>query len=176
MALEDSVKTYKDPGDNIYGWLAQPTLVECSRCGQCAVHQSIGTESHSVDCYSPRRMVCPGCVLTLEWPGGTLGGEWWLNWDRTPTRDLYFDALLWIRAPFRGHEVWAFNWHHLATIENFVAAPLRQRINPATAGCYNNSFLYRLPRWLTSAKNRDEILHVIARLRGEKKTPPLNRA
>jgi hypothetical protein len=50
---------------------------------------------------------------------------------------------------------------HLALLESYVAAGLRERCLPTP----KKTVLDRLPAWLKSAKNRDEVLRVLAWLR-----------
>ena len=74
--------------------------------------------------------------------------------------DWYFRELLWLQIECCGETLWAYNEKHLSFIENYVAAKIRAR-TPNT----NKSVASRLPQWIKSAKNRDEILKAIGKLR-----------
>ncbi len=98
----------------------------------------------------PRRLTCTGCGLARESGRGTVWGA--------PV-DPWFQLPLWLRAPYEGEVVWAFNQRHLAELRAHVAAGLREHGTGTT-----RSTFARLPGWLTSAKNRDQVLAVLDRL------------
>ncbi|MBB4961780.1 hypothetical protein [Micromonospora polyrhachis] len=76
--------------------------------------------------------------------------------------DPFFQLPLWLKAECcGGHVLWAFNPAHLDLLADYVAARLRER-GPVPG---RMSLVERLPVWLKAAKNRDEVLHVIGRLR-----------
>lgn len=74
--------------------------------------------------------------------------------------DGCFGLPLLLRTPCAGHTLWAFNERHLAYLEEFVRADLRERLGTANA-----SVVSRLPAWLKQAKHRGEVLRAIGRLR-----------
>jgi hypothetical protein len=60
--------------------------------------------------------------------------------------------------------LWARNLEHLAFLEEFVDAKLRER--PSRAHGYRNKLLVsRLPLWIKSASNRDAVMAALAKLR-----------
>jgi len=61
--------------------------------------------------------------------------------------------------------LWAYSERHLAFLEDFVGAQLRERVRDEKYGWSNSALASRLPAWMTSAKNRDEVLKCLARLR-----------
>lgn len=83
------------------------------------------------------------------------------RWDRLPLGiiDPVFGLDLWLQAPFRGEVLWAYNGEHLAFLRDYVAADLRERMPKR-----NRSLVARLPAWIKSAKNRDDLLGAIAKL------------
>lgn len=60
--------------------------------------------------------------------------------------------------------LWAHNLKHLELIRAYVQAPLRERAPWYDAG-QKMTLVARLPRWIKSAKHRDEVLRAIDRLR-----------
>jgi hypothetical protein len=60
--------------------------------------------------------------------------------------------------------VYAMNEEHLAYLESFIAAGLRERRRGAH-GWANSSYISRLPSWMKSAKNRAELLRCVNRLK-----------
>lgn len=159
-------KRFADPGNTIYSLMADEVLVECPRCGRCALHRPMICESESLDWFSPRRLICSHCGLTRDWNKKGI----YRRWRESPARDDYFGAVLWIRGSFRSHEVWAYNWRHLDLIELYIAAKHRSHVRHAEYGWANRNFVNRLPRWITSAKNRADLLATIDRIRRERHT------
>jgi len=155
---------FADPGDTIYSLMAEEVLVECPRCGGCAAHKPTVPSPEDRDWFAPRRLVCPHCALTRDWQGREILRAW----REAPARDDYFHAILWIRGRLRSHELWAYNWRHLQLIESYVAALHRQHVRDAQFGWANRSFVNRLPAWITAAKNRDDVLATIERIRRER--------
>jgi hypothetical protein len=60
--------------------------------------------------------------------------------------------------------VWAYNLEHLDLLRRFVAASLRER-PPWYEHGRKMTYIGRLPAWIKRAKNRDEVLRAIDRLR-----------
>jgi hypothetical protein len=59
--------------------------------------------------------------------------------------------------------LFAYNADHLAWIKGFVAAGLRER--RVGNGMSNRSIASRLPAWSKAAKNREEVVRALTRLR-----------
>lgn len=71
---------------------------------------------------------------------------------------------LWLSVSCAGDTLWALNREHLALVKRFVGATLRERARDTEFGWQNQSLLNRLPKWIQSAKHRDEILRGIRKL------------
>jgi hypothetical protein len=85
--------------------------------------------------------------------------------ERYYDRDPYFGEELWLRKECcGGHVLWAFNLEHLNFLEAFIAAKLRERPanNPAEM---RDTMTWKLPGWMKAAKNRDELIEKIHRIR-----------
>jgi hypothetical protein len=99
------------------------------------------------------RLRCSGCGAESDAP---------LRWAPLPPGEGH-DGLtglpLWLRAPCRGHTLWALNGEHLAWLRDYVGATLRERIPRRNA-----TLASRLPTWIKLARNREEVLHCLARL------------
>ncbi|RLK59440.1 TFIIB-type zinc ribbon-containing protein [Actinokineospora cianjurensis] len=144
---------FEDPLIRLYALADEGILVVCPRCRGRAV--VVPWPDRGGDVFeSPRRLACAGCghVATVvpewsEWGGAT---------------DPYFGLPLWLRARCcGGRTVWAFNESHVDLLERFVGARVRERrASPGTM-----SLVARLPRWMKTAKNRDEVLRAIGALR-----------
>jgi hypothetical protein len=132
------------------------------------------------------RLTCVHCALVREWDGrlhvvdeqghrhtierSRHGGRWidtasgraWPGGDLTDSdaHDPFFGLALWLHAECcGGHSFWANNPAHLDFLEAFIAADQRSRpVNMRT-------LTWGLPAWMKDAKNRDELLRHVSRLR-----------
>jgi hypothetical protein len=78
--------------------------------------------------------------------------------------DGYFQRPLWLQAPCCGEILWAYNAAHLAFIEAYVGARLREH-GRGPDGWRNQALRNRLPKWMKKAGNREAILKCIERLK-----------
>ncbi len=76
---------------------------------------------------------------------------------------MFLGLPLYLQAPCAGHTLWALNARHLAWIEAFLAAKLREDAAPTR----HKTAVSALPQWLILARHRDEALRAIARLRAK---------
>jgi hypothetical protein len=138
-----SESRFKDSGetahDLIFGY---DVLVECPKCSNCAFARK------SSEKYPYFRIICNRCGLlpisnTLSWGSG-----------------YFMDYQLWLRVNCCGHVLWAYNMQHLDFLESYVAASLRER-KPNI----NQSLASRLPVWIKSTKNRDQLIKGIQKLK-----------
>lgn len=82
--------------------------------------------------------------------------------------DPYFHLPLWLKMEMGDHLLWAYNMEHLDFLAQHIGAKLRER----------NGFQYqvksigaRLPRWMTAAKRREEVLKAIQKLKAKPVNP-----
>lgn len=81
-----------------------------------------------------------------------------------PVRDPIFRVPVWLQASCcGGNLLWAYNLAHLAFLESFVAATIRERSDAvrASSGYRRMSMIAKLPAWLKTAKTprRDPAHH-----------------
>jgi len=67
-----------------------------------------------------------------------------------------------LQTPCCGQMLWAWNTEHVLWMQKYVRAKLRTR--RWIGGWRNNSLQSRLPRWITSAKNREAVLNGLDKL------------
>ncbi|OLF04803.1 hypothetical protein BLA60_39295 [Actinophytocola xinjiangensis] len=142
---------FRDRRERKYGYdFVDEVLVVCPHCDGCAVVAPC-PERSSVR----RRLRCAACGYAKDKTVNSVvvGGP----------VDPWFRRPVWLRATCRGHVLWAYNGRHLDLLKSYVAARLRERgrMEPGAP----QSLVERLPTWLKTAKNRDEILRTIRRLR-----------
>lgn len=148
-------RRFRDPGHRLVEVWGE-ILIVCPRCAGCA--RTVRCDSADEALLAPRRLVC-ACGHLEERTGGSV-----VTSTSAPV-DGHFGRPLWLQAPCAGHTVWAFNAAHLALLEQFIGARLRERRRDATTGWQNRSLLGRLPRWMQAAKNRGAVLRALGTLR-----------
>jgi hypothetical protein len=148
---------FRDTGQHL-GQYADRFLVRCPRCARCAVVTPLPREGRRAPVHA--RVVCEACGYTKDAPQPTKGGAGLVDW--------YFHLPLWLQAPCCSEVLWALNEAHLAFLEEYVRATLREDIRPdqvAAIAIRNQTMASRLPGWIQSGKNRDEILRCIDKLK-----------
>lgn len=144
---------FLDRGVSVYD-LNDEFLVVCPKCGSMAKIVPVEINSGKLNnrLFAPRKFVCLNCTYRADWDAHQIavGGNY----------DWYFRRPLWLQISCCGETLWAYNRKHLEIIEQYVAAKLRERTAKG-----RNSFLSKLPTWIKRAKNRDEILKGIAKMK-----------
>lgn len=111
------------------------------------------------DSLHPRRLTCH-CGRTDEWIPEGVPGKFVVIPNFTGPNDPYFGLPLWLQAPCCGNVLWAYNAEHLDLLERYVGARLRERGREPEM-----TMLAKLPQWIKSANNRDQVLKTIRKLR-----------
>lgn len=87
------------------------------------------------------------------------------RWRASEACDDYFGLPLWLQVAFPDGTLWAYNAEHLALLDAFVRAKLRERRMDPKLGWFNKSFAGRLPRWIQVGKNREALLRRLDQLK-----------
>lgn len=131
-------------------------LVRCPKCDSRAVIDDRSGSS---------RITCGSCGYMQETEPKTRGvyvpylGYPRYSWSAGPSP-------LWLETECCGGEVlWALNQQHLDYLEAFVRSTDRTRQFPSVPG--NRQPADKLPTWIKTRKNRDEVLRAIGRLRAK---------
>lgn len=132
-------------------------LLVCPRCAGPAVSKRLDPTAR--DTLAPRRLVCRRCGHLQESRPPAVAGLARVG------HDDYFRLPLWLATPCCGELLWAFNARHLAALEAYALAALRERRRDPAHGWSNQSFASRLPAWIKAAKNRADVGKGLARLR-----------
>jgi len=154
---------FLDTGTKIYDFYDE-FLVVCPKCARMAKVFIDETEFEKLPTrkllkfrnqfFAPRRLVCLNCLHRDFWKGSQIAMGASVDW--------YFRLPLWLQISCCNETLWAYNQKHLEMLENYVSAKLRECTVKG-----RSSFLSKLPKWIKSAKNRDEILKGIGKLRGK---------
>ncbi len=131
-------------------------LVVCPRCAGPAVSRRLDPAAR--DTAAPRRLICRRCGHLQESRPPAVSGLARIG------HDDYFRLPLWLATPCCGELLWAFNARHLAALEAYARADLRERRRDPAHGWSNQSFASRLPKWVKASKNRVEVEKALSRL------------
>lgn len=148
-------------------------VVRCPRCQHPAkvIPDPGEYKYHLQPCYKKNiRYVCVNCGFTKMMTSPTdyrrlvkvVHSEIWHKGFVTTggSFDWYFGFPLYLQIPCCGKILWAFNLPHLLYLEEYVQSDLRE--NGRT---YYLSIIGRLPKWITSAKNRTEVLRGLRKMK-----------
>lgn len=150
-------------------------FVKCPACGKKAVVKTPGYNKQDWKLFEDEvRFSCVHCVKALvlkDVPKPVLfynsGGKAITSriiYGDNGNVDIFFGYELWLEQECMGNRIWAYNYEHLTFMEEFIAAPLRSK--PHDIKQYSiKSIGSRLPRWMTSAKNREKVLKAIGELK-----------
>ncbi|GAA4020483.1 hypothetical protein [Streptomyces plumbiresistens] len=153
---------FRDRRSTAYDFIGS-VLVRCPRCTRIAHVEAHRTTEEALPTrlFAPRRLVCRACGLSRTWQGRSIefsGGR------HSPARDPYFRLPLWLQVETRHGGLWAYNLEQLDLLGRFVGASLRERAPWYDTG-QKMTYVARLPTWIKNAKNRDEVLRAVDRLR-----------
>jgi hypothetical protein len=153
----------------IYDFVTNDIFVECPNCEKKAL---IKATDFSFRQYSEEniKLVCTNCghnkkliekpdiIITSQKNDFISGRHYVIGGGIDP----FFHLKLWLTKNCGENLFWAYNYQHLDFIYGHVGAKLRER-NGQTI--INRSLGSRLPKWMTSNKNREQILKIIDELR-----------
>ncbi len=83
------------------------------------------------------------------------------GFNKILTENSTYSYNLWFSMDCCGEELWAYNRKHLNFLKEHVEATLRERNDLPFS---NKSLGSRLPKWMTSSKNRENVLKAIEKL------------
>ncbi len=137
---------------SIWGLYSKGVVVECPRC---KLHAHVSpTSVHDAT------LTCGNCGYTKEYTGRSS----WSSSDETlHGREHYSQAQLWLQTRCCGERLWALNREHVEWLEGYVGADLRSR--DTGDGCINSCLNSRIPKWISSKKNRQQVLAGIEKLK-----------
>ncbi|MBI5190646.1 MAG: hypothetical protein HZA22_08210 [Nitrospirae bacterium] len=136
------VERFQDDGSWI-GDFSDEVLVVCPRCSGMATLTAVKDKDGRT---AEHRRVCTSC-------------------GSTHTFGQVADYSLWLVTECKGNTLMALNERHLDYMESYVKAELREGNRDGSAVYRNKTVASRLPAWIKSAKNRDDVLKCIKRLR-----------
>lgn len=130
----------KTPGYSFKNDFENNVKFICPNCG----HNKILREKASIDLGSGSNLPIIGRIY---YPANAI--------------DPFFYLPLWLRTNCCNEVLWAYNYEHLDFLKTHVEGKLRERNG---AEMLNGSIGSRLPRWMSSKKNREVVLNCIQQL------------
>lgn len=103
------------------------------------------------------KIKCPNCKTTNPCKPRYIKKEWVYKSDGNG--DPFLNLPLWLSCKVKKNILWAYNYEHLQYIKGYVQAKLRTRYN----GDYS-TMVEKLPSWMKSEKNREDIIKRIEKL------------
>lgn len=132
-------------------------VVDCPACGGYAA--ILPRDPSDVQASAARRMVCRDCGATRDKPQTPNGAP----------IDPFMGLAPRFRAVTRHGDLVAWNEAHLDYLETYLSGRIRVEQRSADpAAPRNQTVVSRLPAWAKSAKNRDDILRAVERVRRER--------
>lgn len=145
---------FQDNQTHIYD-LIDLFLVECPQCQSCA--KVLLTEHQDEQkrwLFAARKLICTKCPINQLWRDSSVSS------NHHQGQDWYFQLPLWLRVDCCGHTLYAHNERHLDLLEDYIKARLRPR-----SPYHPETVVANLLNWIKSAKNRDELLKAIVKMR-----------
>jgi predicted RNA-binding Zn-ribbon protein involved in translation (DUF1610 family) len=162
----------KDSYQNfVYDFIQFDILVTCPNCKKQAIVKPENFSFRNVE-KSDVKVICPNCGYNrklLDKPDSILYSS---NGNINTGRhyviggaiDPFFYLPLWLKTDFEEHTLWAYNLKHLDFLRSHIEAKLRERNGQEL---FNKSLGSRLPKWMTSKKNREVLLKKISELQNK---------
>ena len=143
--------------------------VVCPNCGEKAVVITDEVLFRNID-ENKIKLICSKCGYNKRLKEMPIGIQFNPNNENIISRyfviggtiDPYFHQPLWLTNKCGENILWAYNYEHLDFLERHVEAKLRER---NIESIENKSLGSRLPKWITSKKNRELVLKVIKQLK-----------
>lgn len=170
--ITSSPARFRDPGYGKHHFAASDRiLVRCPKCERqaevaTAARDARGNASSGV---GSRRLVCRHCGLSRQRKKDAPVA---FSWGGAPDMlDPYFHVPLWLQRNTRHGRLWAYNAEHLDLLRQYVQATLREH-DPWYEPWRKMGLFGRLPAWIKQAKNRDEVLRGLDRMRASLAASP----
>jgi hypothetical protein len=129
-------------------------------CPQCSKKALVKTHDFSFQNIPTTeiKVVCSSCGYNKWWSEKPANNSITIGVSFDP----FFQLPLWLLKEWNGNTIWAYNREHLSFIREHIESKLRERNGQAMM---NKSIGSRLPRWMTSKKNREVMLRLLEELK-----------
>lgn len=138
---------FQDENLNLSNFYKEVWVV-CPSCANKAIAR-VNFENNTA------RLLCLSCGYNKETSTAIVK-----NGTIKTAANYYFQAVLWLKIPFKNEVFWAYNDKHLMYLEKYISATLREHKDRT-----NFTLLEKLPKFYHEAKNREGLLKIIAKLK-----------
>ena len=164
-STKDSYQTF------VYDFIKFDILVSCPSCSKQAIVKSNNFSFRKID-ECDVKVICPNCGYNKKLAKRPDSVIYSFNSKITTGHyfiiggaiDPFFYLPLWLKTDFEENTFWAYNFQHLDFLRTHIEAKLRERNGQEL---FNKSLGSRLPKWMTSKKNRTSILKKINELQNK---------
>ena len=104
------------------------------------------------------KVKCQNCGLTRAYKPRYIEKEWVFD-PKGEIADPFYKLPLWLSGQIKKNTFWAYNYDHLEYLKGYIEAKLRTR-----SGWNYTSMVEKLPNWIKSKKNREELIKLIEKL------------
>ena len=165
MTTQRTKDTYQK---SIYDFI-KDIYVVCPNCSEKGIVKTDETLFRNID-ENKIKLICSKCGYNKRLNEMPIGIQFNPKSENLISRyfvigdmnDPYFHQPLWLKIKCGENTLWAYNYEHLDFLEKHVEAKLRER---NIENIENKSLGSRLPKWITSKKNRELVLKTIKQLR-----------
>jgi hypothetical protein len=123
-------------------------------CGYCGSRLNFVSKP-TKELYRNKSLKCEACHKEKEYE------MFWAPYKGNLPSDPFFGYDLWLQTNVKGNVLWGYNKEHLEYIKFYIEASLREDNSR-----HKYSLIANLPKWMTIAKNRDNIVKKIDKLIG----------
>ncbi len=156
--MERTKDTYQK---TLYEFIRYDIDVICPKCGSHALVKTAGFIAIVKNDFLKVKFTCLHCGNSKLF---SEKSDMSFSIHMGISADPFFELPLWYVDTFEEHTLWVYNLEHLDYIVTHIQAKLRERVGQNI----NRSVGSRLPRWMTSKKNRDKITKALEDLRQKK--------
>ena len=155
----------------VYDFIKFDILVSCPNCSKKAIMKTANSSLRNVE-QSAVKNICLKCGYNKTLMDKADSISYSSNYKVIKGRhyviggpiDPFFHLPLWLKTDFEKHTLWAYNFEHLEFLRGHIEAKLRERNGQEL---FNKSIGSRLPKWMTSKKNREILLKKIDELKSK---------
>ena len=130
-------------------------------CNNCNRHFRLDIDDKTQQHFKILNVTCPYCNHLKQGTMQKISLKYQLEYDEIKNGiEPYFGFPLYYQTSFDGKVIWAYNRNHLLYLIDYIDADIRE----TTRISQSNKASYFLPKFITLAKNRNQIVKLLKRL------------
>jgi len=133
-------------------------------CDNCNRHFRLDIDDESQQHFKVLNVTCSYCNHLKQGTMQKINLKYQLEYSEIKNGiEPYFGFPLYYQTSFDGKVIWAYNRNHLVYLIEYIDADIRETIRV----CQSGKASYFLPKFMTLAKNRNQIVKLLKRLLSE---------